>query len=116
MSAGWEIKPLNLFFMQKPELIQHQETIKPQTQESPMAEGGLSIDAVSRLYGSRLGNLERLRPLISLKLYYGVVEKLEQEKAQLLRFLRWEDTKQDILSNYSFVLDTSYFEQKFFSH
>jgi len=99
--------------MNKSEFIKSNESQPQPVEETIQISGVLTLEAVDELYLQRTSNLEGIKALLSLKLYHRIAEKLEKEKIMLMKFLRWEDTKQDILSNYTFVLNTQYFEQKF---
>lgn len=84
--------------------------------ESYHAESMITKDEVESLYHDRKQSLEHIRGAICLKFYYIISEKLDQEKKSFERILHIEDTKQEVLSRYSFVLNPYYFEQKFFGN
>ncbi len=103
--------------------MQTGETLKPtEPLLSPRALEGYSDpvmitkEEVLQLYDQRKQGLESIRGTICRKFYYTISEKLEQEKKLFERILHIEDTKQEVLSRYSFVLNPYYFEQKFFRH
>ena len=74
---------------------------------------GLSAEQVRELYEARQRDLETMKQWVGLKFYYRAAEKIKQEEANLKKLLRLETVKQGILAEYSFVLDSAYFEQKF---
>lgn len=90
----------------------------PQYRETPetAADGSLTAEHVEQLYAVRRSDLKSIKPGIGLKFYYRAAEKIKQEEEALKRLLRLENAKQNILSEYSFVLDPVYFEQKFLSN
>jgi len=89
------------------------ETLSAAEQAPGALDQVLSADAVTALYQTRQADLETLKKWVGLKFYYRAAEKIKQEETSLKRLLRLEDAKQAILSDYSFVLDPAYFEQKF---
>ncbi len=102
--------------MQQPETLQSNERLSAGRQlEQQPAGSPLTAETADELQRRRLKLLEEIRPLMSLKLYHKISDKLEKEHASLAKFLNWEEAKQDALSHYSFILDTQYFEQKFLS-
>ena len=86
----------------------------PNVQESNHTNTSITKEEVDQLYVQRKTSLEGIRNAICLKFYYTISEKLDQEKKFFERILHIEDTKQEALSHYSFVLNPYYFEQKFF--
>jgi hypothetical protein len=100
------------------------QIIKPEKITSPeippflVKQPGELPDSLTRaeadnIYNFRRSGLETLRSAISLKFFHQISEKLEKEKQKFAELLLWKDHKQDALSNYSFVLNPYYFEQKF---
>jgi len=89
----------------------------PRYQEAPFENGeqGLNAGQVDELYQTRKLDLETMKPWVGLKFYYRAAEKIKQEEEALKKLLRLENVKQGILAEYSFVLDSAYFEQKFLS-
>lgn len=70
----------------------------------------ISADLVMKL---RFGNLEKLKPLLSLKTVYKLTEKLESEQSAFSNLLNAKTEHNEILSSYSFPLDPQFFEQYF---
>ena len=81
--------------------------------ESEMIPRGLNEDTVISLFNQRQQTLEQIKPWVGLKFFYRTTEKIKQEEVNLRKLLRLENAKQTVLSDYSFVLDPAYFEQKF---
>ena len=102
--------------MEERELLKFKETVISVHEEPKTREGSLSKAEVEEIRDYRQRALQKIRGIVSLNLYLRIKEKLEVEKHLLERLLHWENTKQDVLSHYSFVLDPRYFEQKFFSN
>jgi hypothetical protein len=100
--------------MNKTELIKSMESSPSSIEERAETTEALTKSEVEEICGGRVGQLESIRSLISLKFFHQISEKLEKEKRQFAELLKWHDTAQDILANYSFALNPSYFEQKFF--
>ncbi len=73
----------------------------------------LTQQHIDALYKERMQQLETLKGSISLKLYYVIAEKLETEQKTLETLLNIAHTKKQDHDQYSFVLDTQFFEQKF---
>lgn len=100
---------------------EHKEQLHPAEQlaahpeQETSATEGLTMQQVDELYTARNANLEAIKQWVNLKFYYRVAEKIKQEQEAFKRLLRIENAKQDILAEYSFVLDSAYFEQKFLS-
>lgn len=99
--------------MNSKELLPISESL-PQTNE---AEKHLSLKItlpeIESLFAARLEELEQIKELMSLKFYYAVKEKIGAEKEAFLKLLDLEGKKKAILSDYSFALDTHFFEQRF---
>lgn len=91
------------------------EQLSQATEPQAQTLEGLNAGQVEQLYTARQADLEALKQWVSLKFYYRVAEKVKAEQTAFRRLLRLEDAKQNILSEYSFVLDSAYFEQKFLS-
>jgi hypothetical protein len=88
---------------------------KEHNQEAPLENQaeGLSANQVQELYEARHRDLKTMKQWVGLKFYYRAAEKIKQEEESLKKLLRLESVKQGILAEYSFVLDSAYFEQKF---
>ncbi len=76
---------------------------------------GISIEMIDSLYEKYEQELAELEPFIYLKLLNRIKEKFAEEKEQFAKLLNWQDARDDALSRYSFVLNTQYFEQRFFN-
>lgn len=86
----------------------------PEAEQSETAsDSGFNEDTVISLFNERQQTLGQIKPWVGLKFFYRTAEKVKQEEAHLRRLLRLENAKQTVLSDYSFVLDPAYFEQKF---
>lgn len=101
--------------MQTVEVLKPSEQLIPRVRESYRDSVLITKEEVMQLYDRRKHQLETIRGTICLKFYYTITEKLDEEKRIFERMLHIEDTKQDALSRYSFVLNPYYFEQKFFA-
>lgn len=73
----------------------------------------LEENSIRSFYAARRKTAEYLRPLISLKFYHAIKEKLDWEETVLKNLLASRDKNRKILARYSLVLDQRYFEQKF---
>jgi hypothetical protein len=98
-----------------PEQLQPIEKIHPQEPTESLEQSALSQGQVNELFAMRQQDLETIKAWIGLKFYYRAAEKVKQEEERLRKLLNFQQTKQTLLSEYSFVLDTAYFEQKFFN-
>lgn len=78
-------------------------------------QGGprLEENSIRSFYAARRRSAENLRPLVSLKFYHQIKEKLDWEETVLKNLLASRDKNRQILARYSLVLDQRYFEQKF---
>ena len=87
----------------------------PKETESPATGQSENFDdtQISETFSQRHHDLETIKQWIGLKFYYRAAEKVKQEEAALRKLLDREEIKRSILSEYSFVLDPLYFEQKF---
>ena len=100
----------------KPEIINSSEfaNLAGNTELEPSStEFTPEIAAV--MFEERLAETEQLQPFISLKFFYFVKEKIIREQAASRKLLKIEENKQEILDNYSFILNPAYFEQKLLS-
>ncbi len=75
----------------------------------------LSDLEVTQLFSARKKKLEPLKNLLSLKFYYAVAEKIHGEELQFRKLLHIEHERRENNSQFSFILDSQYFEQKLFS-
>jgi hypothetical protein len=73
----------------------------------------LTDNTIQLLHTTRSSDLGTLKNKISLKLFYAIQEKLNQEKQALEEILHKDSVKKQEASQYSFFLDPQYFEQKF---
>ncbi len=76
---------------------------------------GISAEMIDSLYKKYEQELLELEPFVYLKLYNRIKEKFAEEREQFAKLLNWQDARDDALSRYSFVLNTQYFEQRFFN-
>ena len=97
------------------ETLQSKELLPSHTNEDHTAETALNKSEVDELYSSRQNSLSHIKSVVSLKFYHYIEGKLQQEKKLFEQLLHLEDSKQELLSHYSFVLNPYYFEQKFIS-
>lgn len=67
------------------------------------------IDSIIR---SRKESLHSLQPSLSKKLYYSLEQRIEDEREQWYGLLNIATKKQATREQYSYVLDSFYFEQK----
>ncbi len=95
------------------EMLKPGETLAASVSETSARSGSITPAEVKAIYQDRVKNLEEIRSLVCLKFYNEVKEKLESEKRQFEQLLHWQDTRDETLSQYSFVLNPYYFEQKF---
>lgn len=70
-------------------------------------------ETIDQLFLDRNNELEKLKTNLSLKRFYAVSEKIDKEKQALIKLLDLQTNRDKILSEFSFVLDPAYFEQKF---
>jgi hypothetical protein len=75
--------------------------------------GPLNEGQIGSLISIRKQNLESIKSQISRKRYFMIEEKIAAEENSLKQILNWQQGKNNQLSQYSFVLDTHYFEQEF---
>ncbi len=73
----------------------------------------LSEAKLAQTISHRQKDLESIKQWVGLKFYYRASEKIKAEEAALRKLLNREEVKRSVLSEYSFVLDPLYFEQKF---
>ncbi len=96
------------------ELLKPTETkpriLDTQLHETPLFNEGMILKA----FETSKTMLERLRPKLSRKLYFSLEEKIEMQKKQLEELLGITKNKAKIIERYSNILDSQYFEQKFF--
>ncbi len=97
----------------KTELLQSAEMPAAVSQETKANSSSITTAEAETIYRQRQGNLEEIRSLVCLKFYNEIGEKLKNEKRQFEQLLNWQDARDEALSNYSFVLNPYYFEQKF---
>lgn len=99
-----------------PEVLPTKET--KQTAEAAVlhvSESALTQDWILTNFTERTSALEQLKDRISLKSYYEILEKLNQEKETANSMLLTAIERQETLAEYSFILDPAYFEQQFFT-
>ena len=101
--------------MNQNELLKSSESIQSSAEDAITDNPALTKAEAEHVYTTRQDSLEQIRPLICLKFYHEISEKLERERRQFDRLLHIEDKKQDVLSRYTFVLNPYFFEQKFIS-
>jgi hypothetical protein len=99
--------------MNQNELLKSSETLSTQENKPETVKEELSKAEVETIYTQRQKLLEKARGIISLKFYYEISDKLENEKKQFEKLLNWQTSRDEALSHYSFVLNPYYFEQKF---
>ncbi len=99
--------------MYQQERLRTQEITPSLLHESQSTRSVITKEEVQQLYQGRKQRLEEVRSSVCLKFYETICEKIDQEKRLFERLLHWEDAKQDALSQYSFILNPFYFEQRF---
>jgi len=100
----------------KPEIIISAELAEPaNTIEQPARNTEFTPEIAAALFEHRLAEAEQLQPFISLKFFYSLKEKIVREQAAARKLLKIEENKQEILDNYSFILNPAYFEQRLLS-
>lgn len=67
---------------------------------------------VQGMYEFRLAQANQVKPYIYLGLFNKILEKIEKERAQLLALRQLDSDQQEVYDQYSFVLDSQYFEQR----
>lgn len=97
------------------EQLPNPESMLPAENAEAVTESRLDAAAVANLFQARQQHLATLKNWVGLKFFYRAAEKIKQEETSLKHLLRLENAKQTILADYSFVLDSAYFEQKFLS-
>lgn len=99
--------------MMKEETLKSPETLAAGAEEPQTSSPSITKAEVETIYTGRKNLLEEIRPVVCLKFYNDIGEKLENEKRQFEQLLNWRDARDEVLSHYSFVLNPYYFEQKF---
>lgn len=94
---------------------QLQPVEQPTAVETTATEQPNNLDEtqLSETFSRRHKDLETIKQWVGLKFYYRTAEKVKLEELALRKLLNREEIKRSILSEYSFVLDPLYFEQKF---
>lgn len=98
--------------MKNPEKIKSGEKLKHVKTEAQPWDCDLTLAEADKICAERNIVLDKLRPWISLSFYNRLSEKLGQEKTQFQALLNIDDARKQMLAQYSFVLNPSYFEQK----
>lgn len=99
--------------MNQTEFLKPKEGLSKTGEEQVGPQGVLSPKEAMEICKIRQEALEGLKHVITLKFYHQITEKLSQEKLAFEKLLNLETAKQTVLSQYSFVLNPYYFEQKF---
>jgi hypothetical protein len=76
----------------------------PKGPTESLEQSALSQGQVNELFAMRQQDLETIKAWIGLKFYYRAAEKVKQEEERLRKLLNFQQTKQTLLSEYSFVL------------
>ncbi len=95
-----------------PEIL-HPQNISSKSTVSAAAPSGLDEAIIKKLDALRQQMLQNVKGEISRKSYFALEEKLLAEQQQLKDILAWQQGKLQHLANYSFILDSHYFEQEF---
>jgi hypothetical protein len=93
------------------ERLKPSEPKKKSEQVSPAPEV-LTVELAESVILSRREQLNKLEGIISKKYYYKLEERIQEEVLEFEKLLNWQKGKKQILSQYTFVLDQQYFEQK----
>jgi hypothetical protein len=99
--------------MLKQELLKPTENLAAGAEEPQNGAGGVTRAEAGAIFRERKNLLEEIRAAICLKFYNEISEKLESENSRFERMLNVKDARDEVLSQYSFVLNPYYFEQKF---
>jgi len=73
----------------------------------------LTTKQAETIFKTREKALESIKSSINLKTYYVIAEKLNQEKLAFEKLLNVTARKEQQAAQYSFALDSQFFEQKF---
>lgn len=73
----------------------------------------LILKQAHEIINARKLALDSIKQRINLKTYYSIAEKLNQEKLAFEKLLNVTAHKQQQSAQYSFALDSQFFEQKF---
>ena len=76
----------------------------------------MNQEQLHQFFTQRHAALEALKHLVSPNFFEYVHEKIAHEEEALLMILHGKVRTQEALSEYSFVLDERYFEQRLTSH
>jgi hypothetical protein len=92
------------------------ETLKPIESTQPSSSPRdprqpLTLEEVQVVIKERKVLLKNIQSSIGKKYYYRLEEKIDSEQAAFENILNLESNKQQILSEYSFILDPQYFDQ-----
>ena len=94
-----------------PEILQPKE-IQPDRPELVEAAAPVLEQQAQTILQERRQSLESLRSLIARKLYYRLEEKIKAEDESFRQLMDIQTGRKKILDQYTFILDTEYFEQK----
>lgn len=73
----------------------------------------ITQEFIDQLFTIRRQMLANSRAFLSPNLYERIVNKINREQEEFLTLLHGHERKQKLLEEYSFILDTQYFEQRF---
>ncbi|GEM_PF-2300623 len=101
--------------MNEQELINPAEEYPILSEDTEMGLTPYSPTFVQALFNERRSSLEPLKATLSLKFYNAISEKITAEEAQFNQLLHIEADKEKDNAQFSYILDTQYFEQKLLS-
>ena len=94
-----------------PELLQKNELSQ---QEEDIGQDTLSsLGDFEHILTMRKQQLANIKKSVSKKLFFSLEEKIETERQEFLRLLGLSHKHDEIKKQYSNILDSQYFEQKF---
>lgn len=73
----------------------------------------LSQNEIESIMEKRNLELQSIKPFVSLSFFHKANDKLSNELDELLAIAGLQNKRQLVLDEYSFILDSTYFEQHF---
>ena len=73
----------------------------------------LTEEVIAETMQDRRKALEKIKPSLSLKIFYSLEEKINQEQREFESLLDAQLGRIKILNKYTHILNTQYFEQQF---
>jgi len=99
--------------MASKETLKSSEIFVPAGEKSHSADLTITKEETDIICAQRQKYLREIRSFVGPEFYDRIGEKLANEKRQFEQLLNFQNARDEILSQYSFVLNPYYFEQKF---